>query len=189
MANRSVEISNDTTFPIHVHTWTVRREGNEIVCRTTSRANGAHKKSWRFPVKEGTLYLFNSSSNAFAYFREKAFDEMLSLWGAHRFRRRDPNGVHYLGTSVMDESGNSEWRGNYFLFDSDGKVTRLSEEKESVPLPGWDRRTREDVKVKVEGATWLLIVERRRYDGNSYQSITLVSELGVEDLVTAAEGR
>lgn len=170
MATRSLEINNKTVFPQQIHTWNIERKGNLIIA--TSSSGACSKPFFKFPYREGTLFFYNGTENAYAYFQEKKFQEWLTENNISKIVRENPNRV-YSG-----ENCNSGWGSKYFTIITDGK---MKQERTGGRFDG-----REDVgnacyssyeTVTVTDASWVIEQRGDYYRDNRSSANILYTEV------------
>lgn len=170
MATRYVEIKKDNfdackSNPKVVHTWEIWKERDSIVCRSLSGAQGG-KEIYRFPLRTGTIGLFNNSSKKYAYFRAPEFANLLKELGIDKVIKQDPN-RNYFGRNARHGCGDSS-----FSVITDGEtilsydIGQSSEWQEQYPgTVAWE----ENQEIKVSSATWAVVLTRNyEHDRRSY---------------------
>ncbi|GAB7387380.1 hypothetical protein BSNK01_12160 [Bacillaceae bacterium] len=106
---------------VQVHTWDLKIENEKIIAVSRSRA--AKKKRYVFPLKNGTLFLYNGTGDAYAYFRERAFQDFLDRFGLTKIVQTDPNKT-YQAIYPRHVGGEEAWTKIY----TDGKKKHVSGE-------------------------------------------------------------
>jgi hypothetical protein len=165
MATRCLSIKSTTSFPQNIHTWKISKEDNKIIAETTSKAT--KRKRWEFKYKEGMLYLFNSTSNAYAYFRTEDFCNFMKEHNLQKYTRKDPNIVYHI-TNWYDTTSKS---GKIFNSSSSNLITDgVIECKDKVDISKEETKKKDghyqhDMNVIVKNAIFV-IIETTNYNYN-----------------------
>ena len=64
--------------------WVVECKENLLVAVGLSKANPKRERITLFPVKEGSLFLHNSSFDYYCYFRDKELQKILDKYGIQK---------------------------------------------------------------------------------------------------------
>ena len=176
MATLSITISENVVFPVAVHSWTVTKIDHHLIATSSSKASG--KNVYRFPFKDGTLFLYNGNAKKYAYFRDMGFQNFLLRHGITAVKREDPNQSY----SVRSHEGGNGRIGYALRTDGVVKTERtggLWDNMKDIGNACYDS----SYLLHVSGASWVIVSTFNHCFDNHSSAAVLYTLKRVEDLV------
>jgi hypothetical protein len=157
MATRVIDVKEgklsayeETGRRLTVHTWTISVIGTKIRIESTSRAGGVSAPSF-IPLRDGKIFLVNTTDNHYFYFRESRFQEWMEARGIRAIKKENPNQAYSLEDYFWT---NQQGRENQTI-ETDGVTEQLLSDWKETPRGSscwWNNKS-----VKVTGATYVIV--------------------------------